>query len=65
MGGSKNMIIKMNKDGDGELSFSWKEIFILLRKRKLTLNENVLDQLTVELIKLKHSLIESRKNVNS
>ena len=54
----------MNKDGDGELSFSWKEIFILLRKRKLTLNENVLDQFTVELIKLKHSLIESRKNVD-
>lgn len=64
MGGSKNMIIKMNKDGDGELSFSWKEIFILLKKRKLTLNENVLDQFTVELIKLKHSLIESRKNVD-
>ena len=34
------------------------------KKRKLTLNENVLDQFTVELIKLKHSLIESRKNVD-
>jgi len=58
------MIIKMNKDGDGELSFSWKEIFILLRKRKLTLNEKVLDQFTIELIKLKQFLLDSKKNVD-
>lgn len=64
MGGSKNMIIKINKDGDGELSFSWKEIFILLRKRKLTLNEKVLDQFTIELIKLKQFLLDSKKNVD-
>jgi len=64
MGGSKNMIIKMNKDGDGELSFSWKEIFIILRKRKLTLNEKVLDQFTIELIKLKQFLLDSKKNVD-
>jgi len=58
------MIIKMNKDGDGELSFSWKEIFIILRKRKLTLNEKVLDQFTIELIKLKQFLLDSKKNVD-
>ena len=52
------MYIKMNNE-KGEMVFSWREIWILIRKRKLTFSQNFLDRLIVNLLKLK---AESNKN---
>jgi len=56
------MEIKLNKKTkDGEIVFSWKELWILLKKRKLTLNALILDQLTYSLISLRHDMAEDQK----
>ena len=47
------MQIKVNKKGEGEMVFSWKEIWTLIKKRKLTFGQDFLDQLIVSLLKIK------------
>lgn len=54
------MYINMNNE-KGEMVFSWKEIWILVRKRKLTFSQDFLDYLIVTLLKIK---AESNKNID-
>ena len=56
------MYIKINEKNDGEMIFSWKEIWSLIKKRKLTFSQDFLDQLIVTLLKLKATIKE--KNVD-
>ena len=61
------MYIKMNNKNEGEMVFSWKEIWTLVKKRKLTFGQDFLDQLIVTLLKLKASTIKKdikEKNVD-
>ena len=47
------MYIKMNNKNEGEMVFSRKEIWTLIKKRKLTFGQDFLDQLIVSLLKIK------------
>lgn len=55
------MDIKLNKEGDGEISFSWKEIWTLIKNKKFIINEDFLDAFTTTLVNLKIQLVEQRK----
>jgi hypothetical protein len=46
------MKIIQHKDGSGEIVFSWKEIWILIKKRKLRLTAESLKHLSNNLVKL-------------
>jgi hypothetical protein len=46
------MRIIQNDDGSGEIVFSWKEIWILIKKRKLKLTAEALKHLTNNLAKI-------------
>ena len=46
------MKIIQNKDGSGEIVFSWKEIWILVKKRKLSLTAESLKHLSNNLVRL-------------
>jgi len=46
------MKIIQNKDGSGEIVFSWKEIWILIKKRKLSLTAESLKHLSNNLVKI-------------
>mgnify|MGYP003113012675 FL=1 len=54
--------VKESKKGVGEFHFSWKEIWILIRYKKFTFNEQFLDHLLGTLICAKEDLISARKN---
>jgi hypothetical protein len=55
------MEIKFNKKTEnGEIIFSWKELWILIKKRKLTLSLNALDNLTVALIHLRQEISKEK-----
>jgi len=54
------MYINMNNE-KGEMVFSWKEIWTLIKKRKLTFGQDFLDQLIVSLLQIK---AESNKKNN-
>ena len=43
----------MNNKNEGEMVFSWKEIWTLIKKRKLSFGQDFLDQLIVSLLKIK------------
>jgi len=46
------MKIIQKKDGSGEIVFSWKEIWILIKKRKLQLTAEALKHLSNNLVKI-------------
>jgi len=50
------MQFKLNKDKEVEMVFSWKEIWILIKKRKLLFDVRMLDFITVGLIKLRNEI---------
>jgi hypothetical protein len=50
------MQFKLNKDKEVEMVFSWKEIWILIKKRKLLFDVRMLDFITVQLIKLRNEI---------
>ena len=52
------MYIKLNEKNDGEMIFSWKEIWTLVKKRKLTFNKDFIDQLIVTLLNVKQAIKE-------
>jgi hypothetical protein len=58
----KFVFVKESKKGVGEIHFTWKEIWILIRHKKFTFNEIFLDHLTGTLINAKEDLIRGRKN---
>jgi hypothetical protein len=59
------MEIKFNNEkSEGEFVFSWKEIWILIKKRKLTFDEQFLDYLVSTLMLIKHNLVTKRKEKN-
>jgi hypothetical protein len=49
-----------NKTKNSEIVFSWKEIWILIKKRKLTLSLQALDNFTVALINLRNSISKEK-----
>jgi hypothetical protein len=56
------MEIKFNNEkSEGEFVFSWKEIWILIKKRKLTFDEQFLDYLVSTLMSIKFELVNKRK----
>jgi hypothetical protein len=55
------MQIKINENQKGEFIFSWKEIWILIKKRKLTFDEQFLDYLVSTLMSIKFELVNKRK----
>jgi hypothetical protein len=52
------MNIRLNEKEDGEMIFSWKEIWTLVKKRKLTFSQDFLDQLIVTLLNVKQAIKE-------
>ena len=46
------MRIIQKQDGSGEIVFSWKEIWILIKKRKLLLTAEALKDLSNNLVKI-------------
>jgi hypothetical protein len=55
------MQFKINKDKEIEMVFSWKEIWILIKKRKLLFDVRMLDFITVELIQLRNKITPFNK----
>jgi len=55
------MQFKLNKDKEVEMVFSWKEIWILIKKRKLLFDVRMLDFITVELIELRSKISHFNK----
>ena len=56
------MKINFNKKtGNSEIIFSWKELWILIKKRKLTLDLQSLDNFTVALINLRCQIQEEEE----
>jgi len=55
------MQFKINKDKEIEMVFSWKEIWILIKKRKLLFDVRMLDFITVELIELRSKISHFNK----
>jgi len=45
-------IIQYKKDGSAELQFSWKEVFIILRKRKLVFSAEALRHFGNNLVRI-------------
>jgi len=56
------MQIKLNNKKEVEISFSWREIFILLKKRKFIFGENLLDKITAEFIQCKMHIEKIKKD---
>jgi len=54
-------IIQNEKDGSAEICFSWKEIWILIKKRKLKLSAESLKHLGNHLVKI---VVEWNRNFN-
>tara|TARA_Y100000389_G_scaffold205022_1_gene262075 strand:+ start:2119 stop:2325 length:207 start_codon:yes stop_codon:yes gene_type:complete len=54
--------VEKSKKGVGEMHFSWKEIWILIKYKKFTFNEEFLDHLLGTLINAKEDLIKARKD---
>ena len=52
------MNIRLNEKEHGEMIFSWKEIWTLVKKRKLTFSQDFLDQLIVTLLNVKQAIKE-------
>jgi hypothetical protein len=48
------MKINIISDGKAEITFSWKEIWILIKNKKLIIESSTIDNLIVALINLKH-----------
>ena len=58
------MLLKINDKEECEIHFSWREIWTLIKNKKLILNENFLDKFTAHLINIKFSILEKRKENN-
>lgn len=57
------MYLKMDKNKkEGAFVFSWKDIWIILRKRKLTLSLQILDNFIAALIQLRYDLQDNKKD---
>jgi hypothetical protein len=58
------MHINLNKKNEGEMVFSWKEVWILIKKRKLTFGVDFLDRLIVSLLQIKAHIKEINEQKN-
>ena len=52
------MQIKTNKKNEVELCFTWKEVWTMIKERKLTMNVRTLDSLTGILINMRYDIIQ-------
>jgi hypothetical protein len=55
------MQIKTNKKNEVELCFTWKEVWTMIKERKLTMNVRTLDNLTGILINMRYDIIQREK----
>lgn len=56
------MQLKINKNKEMEMIFSWKEIWLLIKKRKLIFDVRMIDFITVELIQLRDTIRPLKNN---
>ena len=55
------MQIKTNKKNEVELCFTWKEVWTMIKERKLTMNVRTLDNLTGILINMRYDIMQREK----
>ena len=52
------MQIKTNKKNEVELCFTWKEVWTMIKERKLTMNVRTLDNVTGILISMRYDIMQ-------
>ena len=57
------MHINLNKKNEGEMVFSWKEVWILIKKRKLTMNVPTLEKVILTLCQTREYISKKDKDV--
>jgi len=55
------MQIKTNKKNEVELCFTWKEVWTMIKERKLTMNVRTLDNVTGILISMRYDIMQKEK----
>ena len=55
------MQIKTNKKNEVELCFTWKEVWTMIKERKLTMNVRTLDNVTGVLINMRYDIMQREK----
>ena len=55
------MQIKTNKENEVELCFTWKEVWTMVKQRKLTMNVKTLDNVTGVLISMRYDIMQREK----
>jgi hypothetical protein len=55
------MQIKTNKKNEVELCFTWKEVWAMIKERKLTMNVRTLDNVTGILISMRYDIMQREK----
>jgi hypothetical protein len=55
------MQIKTNKKNEVELCFTWKEVWTMIKERKLTMNVRTLDNVTSVLINMRYDIMQREK----
>ena len=62
-GGVQKMDLKINKKtGDGEMLFSWKEIWILIKHKKFVIPNQFFDQFLSALIDIKTEMMKKQND---
>lgn len=56
------MQIKLNEKNEVELCFTWKEVWTMIKQRKLTMNVRTLDNITGLLINMRYEIMQKEKN---
>ena len=56
------MQIKTNKKNEVELCFTWKEVWTMIKERKLTMNVRTLDNVTGILISMRYDIMQREKD---
>jgi hypothetical protein len=55
------MQIKTNKKNEVELCFTWKEVWTMIKERKLTMDVRTLDNVTGVLINMRYDIMQREK----
>jgi hypothetical protein len=55
------MQLKLNKKDEVEFCFTWKEVWTMIKVRKLTMNVRTLDTVTGVLISMRYDILQKEK----
>jgi len=55
------MQIKLNEKNEVEFCFTWKEVWTMIKQRKLTMNVRTLDNVTGVLINMRYDIMQKEK----